>query len=223
MISRTTNLDNFQLSHHFCHRTYIFATIIVMVFIANLHGAEEVITMVTGYMEFGKLEFAGKIFKVMSMNFVVTWTTMISSCVDNLQTTEELHNPFGQRFDLVMLTCNNARLLAFVAHYVELMIVDKRVVRCVHFWTATLFSTPSVLQHHSGVMAWLGELPLWHPNDCAMTLQLDATAVRVRPCQPVSKGWPPPNFHLEDKVFLRVGVLIGFNKDVSRGMISWLG
>ncbi|PON33050.1 hypothetical protein PanWU01x14_355940 [Parasponia andersonii] len=57
---------------------------------AKLHGANEVTTLVIGYIEFGKLGFVGKMFNIVAMNFVVTWTTMVSSCVDNLQTEEEL-------------------------------------------------------------------------------------------------------------------------------------
>ncbi|PON82511.1 hypothetical protein TorRG33x02_217560 [Trema orientale] len=87
----------------------------------------------------------------------------------------------------------------------KLFSLAERVFRCVRFWATTLFSTPSMLRRPSGVMVWLGNLTLWHASDCAMTLQHDTAAVRVQLYQPVRKGGPPPNVHLEDKVILGGG------------------
>ncbi|PON78893.1 Pentatricopeptide repeat, partial [Trema orientale] len=90
-------------------------------------------------------------------------------------------------------------------------VLEDMLLRCVPLWVATLSPIPSMLQHHSGVLVWLSNLPLRQARNCVMTLQLDAAAVRVPPYYPMSKGWPPPNFHLEDKVFFGGRVLIGFH------------
>ncbi|PON49133.1 Apoptosis inhibitory [Parasponia andersonii] len=49
--------------------------------------------MVIGYMEFRKLEFARKMFQVVSMHHLVIWTAMISSYVESFQVEEEF-KPF---------------------------------------------------------------------------------------------------------------------------------
>ncbi|POO03341.1 hypothetical protein TorRG33x02_005460, partial [Trema orientale] len=97
--------------------------------------------------------------------------------------------------DLIVILCG-AEMYTMAKRVIDLFLRHS----CV--WAATL-------KQIWGMYLWTSAIPPLRAIDDAILLY-----------HPVSKGWPPPKFHLEDKVFLGARGIDRIQQDVSRGMTS---